>query len=50
MTKQQEMLEVLTQMSTIAARILKEAKVERRNSEEEAQKLLAELKSTYAAE
>ena len=50
MTKQQEMLEVLTQMSTIAAKILKGAKAEKRASDEEVKKLLVQLKSTHAAE
>ncbi len=50
MTKQQEMLEVLTQMSTIVAKILKGAKSEKRASEEEVTKMLAHLKSMHAAE
>ena len=50
MTKQQEMLEVLTQMSTIAAKILRSAKAEKRASEEEVKKMLAHLKSLHAAE
>lgn len=50
MTKQQEMLEVLTQMSTIAAKILKEHKANKIASEEEVRKMLAELKSLHAAE
>ena len=42
-SKQQEMLEVLTRMSVVAAEILQ-------NSEEDVKNLLTRLKAAYAAE
>lgn len=49
-TKQQEMLEVLTNMSAVAAEILKNNSYESRTSEEDVKTLLSHLKAAHAAE
>lgn len=50
MTKQQEMLEVLTSMSAIAAEILKNDNRANHNGEEDVTAMLTRLKAAYAAE
>jgi len=49
-TNQQEMLEVLTQMSAVAAEILKQNRQIKTVRNEEVEKLLSQLKASVAAE
>ena len=49
-SKQQEMLEVLTRMSVVAAEILQNSEHDGHASEEDDKNLLTRLKAAYAAE
>lgn len=49
-SKQQEMLEVLTKMSVVAAEILQNSEHAGHASEEDVKNLLTRLKAAYAAE
>lgn len=49
-SKQQEMLEVLTRMSVVAAEILQNSEQDGHASEEDVKNLLTRLKAAYAAE